>query len=181
MEIRKIVMTRETVYGEAGGKASRPINRAVALAVIENPFAGRFVGDLSPLFDLGGQLGERLMPELVTLLGGKVVAYAKAAIVGVHGDAEHGHALIHPKLGKPMRAAIGGGTEVICSNVKVAAAGASIDMPLANKDNIWSFDDFCTMTVSVADAPRPGEVVVAMAISDGGRPSPRVGKGPITT
>lgn len=179
MEIRKIVLTRETIFGEGGGKASRPINRAVALAVIENPFAGRFVEDLRLLFDMGGQLGDRLMPELVRLLGGNVVAYSKAAIVGVLGEAEHGHALIHPKLGKPMRAAIGGGTEVICSNVKVAAPGASIDMPLANKDNIWSFDHFCTMTVSVADAPLPGEVVVAMAISDGGRPSPRVGKGPI--
>ncbi len=181
MEIRKIVFTRETVYSEGGGKASRPVNRAVALAVIENPFAGRYVQDLSPLFDIGAQLGERLMPELVRLLGGDVVSYAKAAIVGVLGDSEHGHALIHPKLGKPMRAAVGGGKEVICSNVKVAAPGTSIDMPLANKDNIWSFDDFCTMTVSVADAPRPGEVVVAMAVSDGGRTSPRVGKGPVTT
>ena len=181
MEIRKIVYTRETVFGEGGGKAARPVNRAVALAVIENPFAGRFVEDLGPLFDIGGALGDRLMPELVTLLGGKVVAYAKAAIVGVQGDAEHGHALIHPRLGKPMRSAVGGGREVICSNVKVAAAGASIDMPLANKDNIWSFDDFCTMTVCVADAPRPAEVVVAMAISDGGRTSPRIGKGPVTT
>jgi hypothetical protein len=181
MEIRKIVLTRETVYAEAGRKAARPINRAVAIAVIENPFAGRSVEDLSPLFDIGGALGDRLMPELARLLDGKVVAYSKAAIVGTLGDVEHGHALVHPKLGKPMRAAVGGGKEVICSNVKVAAPGASIDMPLANKDNIWSFDDFCTMTVSVADAPRPGEIVVAMAISDGGRPWPRIGKGPITS
>lgn len=181
MEIRKVVLTRETVYSEGGRKAVRPINRAVAMAVIENPFSGRSVEDLSPLFDIGAQLGERLMPELAKLLGGPAVAYSKAAIVGSLGDAEHGHALIHPKLGKPMRAAIGGGKEVVCSNVKVAAPGACIDMPLANKDNIWSFDDFCTMTVCVADAPRPNEVVVAMAISDGGRPWPRVGKGPITT
>ena len=181
MDIRKIVLTRETVFAEAGHKAARPINRAVAIAVIENPCAGRSVEDLSPLFDIGAALGERLMPELAALLGGKAVAYSKAAIVGSLGEVEHGHALVHPKLGKPMRAAIGGGKEVVCSNVKVAAPGASIDMPLANKDNIWSFDDFCTMTVSVADAPRPDEIVVAMAISDGGRPWPRIGKGPITT
>ena len=179
MEIRKVVLTRETIYADAGRAASRPINRVVGIAVIENPFAGRFVEDLSPLFDMGAQLGERLMPDIVGLLKGRPVAYSKAAIVGTLGEVEHGHALVHPKLGKPMRAAVGGGKEVICSNVKVGAPGTCLDMPFANKDNIWSFEDFCTLTISVSDAPRGNEVVVAMAVSDGGRPSPRIGKGPI--
>jgi Amino acid synthesis len=109
------------------------------------------------------------------------VAYSKGAIVGVRGDIEHGHALVHPKLGKPMRAAIGGGQAVICSNVKVAAPGTPLDLPFAHKDNIWSFDHFATLTISVQDAPLPDEIVVAFAISDGGRPHPRIGKGPITT
>ena len=109
------------------------------------------------------------------------MAYSKAAIVGVLGELEHGHALVHPKLGKPMRAAIGGGTAVICSNVKVAGPGTAIDMPFSNKDNVWSFDDFGTVTVSVPGAPLPNEVVVAIAISDRVRPFPRIGKGPITT
>ncbi len=181
MEIRKIALTRETVFAEGGRKAARPANHAVAIAVIENPFAGRFVEDLSPMFDMGAELGERLMPELVRLLGGEPVAYSKAAIVGVLGEVEHGHALVHPRLGKPMRAAVGGGRAVICSNVKVAGPGAAIDMPFANKDDVWSFDDFGTITVAIPDAPRPSEVVVAMAISDGVRPFPRIGKGPITT
>ena len=181
MQIRKVVLTRETVYSEGGRKAEHPASHAVAIAVIENPFAGRFVEDLSPLFELGAQLGERLMPDLVKLLQGPALAYSKAAIVGVLGELEHGHALVHPKLGKPMRAAIGGGKAVICSNVKVAGPGAEVDMPFANKDNIWSFDDFGTVTVSVPDAPRPSEVVVAFAISDRVRPFPRIGKGPITT
>ena len=180
MEIRKTVLTRETVYAEAGRTSARPISRVVAIAVIANPYAGRFVEDLSPLFDMGAELGERLMPELVKLLDGPAVAYSKAAIVGVLGESEHGHALVHPKLGKPMRAAVGGGKAVICSNVKVAAAGASIDMPFANKDNIWSFDDFGTLTISVPDSPLPNEIVVAMALSDGGRPFARIGKGPVT-
>lgn len=181
MEIRKIVLTRETVYADGGRIAPRPVNRAVAIAVIENPYAGRFVEDLSPLFDMGAELGERLMPDLVRLLDGTPVAYSKAAIVGVLGEVEHGHALVHPKLGKPMRAAIGGGKAVICSNVKLAAPGTSIDMPFANKDNVWSFDDFSTLTIAVPDAPRPNEIVVAMALSEGGRPFARIGKGPITT
>lgn len=174
-------MLRETLYADGGRKAAQPAAHAVAIAVLENPFAGRFVEDLSPLFDLGAQLGEQLMPDLVKLLGGNAVAYSKAAIVGVLGELEHGHALVHPKLGKPMRAAIGGGKAVICSNVKVAGPGAAIDMPFSNKDNVWSFDDFGTVTISVPDAPRPSEVVVAIAISDRVRPLPRIGKGPITT
>jgi hypothetical protein len=181
MEIRKIVLTRETIYAEGSRIAARPINRAVALAVIGNPYAGRFVEDLSPMFDMGAELGERLMVDLVRLLGGDPVAYSKAAIVGMHGELEHGHALVHPKLGKSMRAAVGGGQAVICSNVKVAAPGTPIDMPFANKNNIWSFDDFATFTVSVPDAPQPDEVVVAMGVSEGGRPFARIGRGPITT
>ncbi len=181
MQIRKVVLTRETVYSEGGRKAEHPASHAVAIAVIENPFAGRFVEDLSPLFELGAQLGERLMPDLVKLLQGPALAYSKAAIVGVLGELEHGHALVHPKLGKPMRAAIGGGKAVICSHVKVAGPGAAIDMPFSNKDNVWSFDDFGTVTISVPDAPRPSEVVVAIAISDRVRPFPRIGRGPITT
>ena len=108
--------------------------------MIRNPFAGRFVDDLQSLFEAGAMLGERLMPELVKLLDGPAVSYGKGALVGVNGEMEHGGACVHPMLGKPMRAAIGGGKAVISSNVKVAAAGASLDVPLGHKDDSWSFD-----------------------------------------
>jgi len=100
-------------------------------------------------------LGERLMPELVKLLDGPAISYGKGAIVGVAGEMEHGGACVHPMLGKPMRAAIGGGKAVIGSNVKVAASGALLDVPLGHKDDSWSFPHFDTITVSLADAPRP--------------------------
>ena len=93
---------------------------------------------------------------------------------------EHGGALIHPKLGKPMRAAVGGGEALIPSNCKIAAVGVPIDIPLGHKDKAWSFDHFDTMTIMVADAPRPNEIVLCIAVADGGRPLPRVGSGPIT-
>jgi hypothetical protein len=109
IEIRKIITTRETVFSELGVEASRPTTRAVGMAVIRNPFAGKFVEDLRPLFEAGATLGERLMPELVKLLDGPAVSYGKGAIVGVAGEMEHGGACVHPMLGKPMRAAIGGG------------------------------------------------------------------------
>jgi hypothetical protein len=177
-DIRKIVFVTERILAEAGAPAAAPVTRVAGIAVIRNPYAGMgHVADLSPLFDIGKSLGERMMPETVKLLGGPPTSYGKAAIVGVNGDMEHGAALLHPRLGAPMRAAVGGGDAIISSNVKVTAAGTSIDVPLAHKDNIWLFDYLDTMTVTVADAPRPDEVIVVMAIASGGRAHPRVGKG----
>jgi hypothetical protein len=179
VEIRKIITTREVVFSELGVKAPRPVVRAVGMAVITNPFAGRFVEDLRPLFEAGAMLGERLMPDLVKLLDRPAVSYGKGALVGVDGEMEHGGACVHPMLGRPMRAAIGGGKAVISSNVKVAAAGAILDVPLGHKDDSWSFAHFDTITVSVADAPRPNEILVVLAIADGGRLQNRCGSEPI--
>src|SRR5580693_507662 len=179
IEIRKIITTRETVFSELGVEANRPITRAVGMAVIRNPFAGKYTEDLRPLFEAGAMLGERLMPELIKLLDGPAVSYGKGAIVGVQGEMEHGGACVHPMLGRPMRAAIGGGKAVIGSNVKVAAPGAGLDVPLGHKDEPWSFAHFDTVTVSIADSPRPYEILVAMVIADGGRLDNRCGTEPI--
>jgi hypothetical protein len=180
MKLRKTLMVKETIETDALGRACAPITRVVAMAVIRNPFAGQSVEDLSALFDIGGQLGERLMSDAVGMLAGAPVSYGKAAIVGTDGDLEHGGAMIYPKLGKPMRAAVGGGAALIPSNAKVGAVGTAIDLPLGHKDEAWSFDHFDTITVMVADAPRADEVVLCMAVSDGPRPHPRVGSAPIT-
>ena len=137
MEIRKLVYTVEEVQAEAGVRLPRPIRRAAAIAVIANPYAGTPAEDLSPLFDVGLELGELVTKRLADLLGGPAVSYGKAALVGTAGEMEHGGAILHPKLGKPMRAAIGGGDAIIPSNAKVAAPGASIDVPLGHKDDVW--------------------------------------------
>jgi len=180
MDVRKTVLIKETIMADDLGEACDPIIRVAAAAVFRNPFAGRFVEDLSPLFDLSGRLGDQLAREAVGLLAGPPVSYGKAAIVGVAGDLEHGGAVLHPKLGKPMRAAVGGGAALIPSNAKVAPAGTPIDLPIGHKDEAWSFDHFDTMTVMVAGAPRPDEIVLFLAVADGGRPHPRVGDRPIT-
>ena len=177
MDCRKTVFLRETLYGDGGVAGTRPVHRAAALAVVPNPYAGKNVANLEPLYDVGAALAERLMPELVALLGGQAVSYGKAVVVGVNGEMEHGAAVLHPKLGKPMRAAVGGGEAIIASNVKVAAAGTTMDVPLNHKDNVWSFDELDTLTVMIADAPRPDELVVILAIADGGRVRARIAKG----
>lgn len=177
MKIRKLVVTKETVSSEGGVAAPHPVTRAIGIAVIDNPGAGRALEDLSSMYELGAELAELLMPQLVPLLPRPAVAYGKGAIVGVNGDAEHAAAICHPRMGKPMRAALGGGEAVIPSATKVSSAGATLDVPLGNKDNPWSFDEIETLPVAIADAPRPDEIMVVIAISDGGRVKPRVGKG----
>lgn len=176
---RKTVFIREIITSDAFGEACTPICRVAAMAVFRNPLAGRFEADLSQLFEIGRELGEELAEQAVAQLLNPPVSYGKAAIVGVSGDMEQGGAVIHPKLGAPMRSAVGGGEAVIPSNVKLGPAGTSIDLPLGHKDNPWSFDHFDTMTLSVPDGPGPDEIVMCLAYADGGRPIPRCGSGPV--
>ena len=181
VEIRKTFMVREIISSDAFGTACEPVCRAAAIALVRNPFAGRYEQDLSDLFELGAQLGAQLASDVVAQLTGPPVSYGKAAIVGLAGDMEHGGAVIHPKLGAPMRAAAGGGESVIPSNVKVGPPGTAIDVPLGHKDNPWSFDHFDTMTLSVPDGPGATEIAVIVAYADGGRVLPRCGSGPVRT
>ena len=178
LHIRKTLFLHDVIASDLGKTAARPVTRAIAMAVICNPFAGRYVEDLTELFEAGRAIGEQMMPDLARHLPHPAVSYGKGAIVGLDGEFEHGGACIHPMLGKPMRAAVGGGKAVIPSNVKVAAAGASLDVPLTHKDDSWSFDHFDTVTVTMPDAPRPEEIVVIMVVADGGRLLPRCGSAP---
>lgn len=178
MDVRKTLFTKEIITADEMGTRCDQITRVVALAVVRNPFAGNHQDDLSPLFEAGAQLGQSLSEELVKMLGNPPVCYGKAALVGSSGAMEHGAAILHPALGKPVRAAVGGGKSLMPSNHKVSALGGAIDLPLGHKDEAWSFDHIDTMTVWVPDAPRADEIVLCIGVSDGTRANPRVGKGP---
>jgi hypothetical protein len=176
MNIRRMLVISDTIHSEGGLPAVRPVTRATACAVIGNPLAGKTADDLSDLVAMGADLGEMLVQKALGVLPNPALVYGKAAIVGLAGEIEHAAALLHPRMGKPMRAAIGGGKAIIPSNVKVAPAGTAIDVPLSDKDDVWVFDHIDTITVTVPGAPRPDEVVVIVALADGGRPRPRVHK-----
>jgi len=178
MHIRKTVFTQEIVTSDEMGRVCDPITRVAAMAVVTNPFTGVDQQDLSQLFDMGAQLGGDLTPRIVAMLNGPPVSYGKAALVGTSGAMEHGGAMLHPKLGKPVRAAVGGGKSLMPSTVKVAGMATAIDLPLGHKDEAWSFDHIDTMTLWLPDAPRADEIVLCIAVSDGPRAHPRVGKGP---
>ena len=174
MQIRRRYLIRDEISFEGAIEAISPVTRIAACAVIANPLAGMTTDDLAVLVPFGAELGDLLAKEAAATLKAPVRSYGKAAIIGTSGEIEHGAAIIHPCMGKPMRDVIGGGQAVIPSNVKIESAGASIDVPLGHKDDAWSFDEIDTITVSVPGAPRPDEVVVIVVLADRGRPRPRI-------
>ena len=141
----------------------------------ENPFAGRFVDDLAPLIKVGEELGDLLGRRAVAALGAPVHSYGKAAVVGTDGEYEHAAAILHPTLGTPFRAAVGGGKAIIPSAKKLGGPGTAVDVPLHYKDAAFVRSHFDAVEVRLVDAPRAGEILVALAVTDGGRPHPRVG------
>ncbi len=175
MKIRKLVTIVEEIRADGAREAARPVRKAAAVAVIENPFAGRYAEDLAPLVTVGEELGALLGKMAVEALGGAAESYGKAAIVGLDGESEHAAAILHPTLGTPFRAAVGGGKAIIPSAKKLGPAGTAIDVPLHYKDAAFVRSHFDAMEVRVPDAPKPGEIVVALVVTDGGRPHARVG------
>jgi hypothetical protein len=177
-DIRKLVVTVEETHREAGKGISPATRKAAAMAVIANPFAGKYVEDLTPLIDIGEELGGLLAKRAVAALGiegGKAESYGKAAIVGEGGELEHAAAILHPKMGKPVREALVKGAALIPSAKKLGTMGTPIDVPLGHKDAAFVRTHFDGMEVRLADAPRADEILVAIVVTDSGRPLPRVG------
>jgi hypothetical protein len=178
MNLRKLVTVTDEVLVEMGQPVVPPIRRAAAIAVIANPFAGRFQADLSALIETGAALGELLTQRAVAALGitgDAVESYGKAAIVGEAGEIEHAAAILHPQLGAPMRAVLGGGAALVPSAKKRGTLGSVIDVPLGHRNAAYVRSHFDAMEVRVADAPRADEILVAVVVTDGGRPLARVG------
>jgi amino acid synthesis protein len=176
--IRKIVTIVEETHMEMGKTISPPTRRAAAVAVIENPFSGRYVEDLSPLMEIGEELGELLAKRAVAALGiegSNAQSYGKAAAVGENGELEHAAAILHPKMGAPVRKVLSKGAALIPSSKKRGGAGTTLDIPLGHKDAAFVRSHFDGMEVQISDAPRANEIMVALAVTDSGRPLPRVG------
>lgn len=178
MKIRKLVTIVEETIREMDREVSPPTRKAAAIAVIDNPFAGRYVEDLTELMDVGAELGDLLGKKCLEALSigpERAESYAKGCIIGVNGELEHAAAIMHPKLGKPFRDVLGGGLALIPSIKKRGSAGCTLDIPLNHKDAAFVRSHFDGMTVSVQDAPGPDELLVALVVTDSGRPLPRIG------
>lgn len=176
--IRKIVLQVDETRMAMGREIKPATRRAVAIAVIENPFAGRYVENLDELIAIGEELGDLLGRKCVEALGiapGQAESYGKAAIVGEAGELEHAAAILHPKLGAPLRKAVEKGAALVPSAKKQGGMGTAIDIPLGHKDAAFVRSHFDAVEARVTDAPRANEIVVAVAVTDSGRPLPRVG------
>jgi hypothetical protein len=150
----------------------------VAIAVIANPYAGRYSDSLEQLTAIGEELGGLLGAKCVAALGirpDQAQSYGKAAIVGEAGEIEHAAAILHPKLGAPLRLAVSKGAALVPSAKKIGGLGTAIDVPLGHKDAAYVRSHFDAIEARIGDAPRANEIVVAVAVTDSGRPLARVG------
>ena len=175
VKIRKLLTVVEEIQSDGGREARRPLRKAAAVAVIENPFAGKFVDDLTPLVDAGEELGALLAKKATEALGAPAESYGKGGIVGTDGELEHVAAMLHPEFGAPLREATGGGKAIIPSAKKRGGPGVTLDIPLHFKDAAFVRSHFDAVELRIVDAPAGDELVIAVAVTDGGRPLPRVG------
>lgn len=179
LDIRKIVVQLEETMKEMEIPVSPACRKVTVAAVIKNPFAGKYVEDLAALYDLGREVGGLLAERGVQALGvnpEEVEAYGKGAIIGTDGEIEHAAAVLHPRFGGPVRAAVGHGDDIIPSTKKVGGPGSVLVMPITQKDSIWSFDHMDASEITIADAPKTDEMVIAVALAIGGRPLHRTKK-----
>lgn len=177
-KIRKIAVNVEETHSEMGRPIAPPTRKAVAVAVIENPFAGVYQEDLAALMDIGAELGALLGDKCVAALGitpAQAQSYGKSAMVGENGELEHAAAILHPKLGAPLRSAVEKGAALVASSKKMGSPGQVLDVPLGHKDAAYVRSHFDGIEVCLNDAPRANEIMVAVAVTDSGRPLPRVG------
>ena len=177
-KIRKIIVQVDEVHIEMGKAISPPTRRALAMAVIHNPLAGSYTENLDALIAIGEELGGLLGDKCVKALGiapGDAQSYGKAAIVGEAGEIEHAAAILHPKMGAPLRVAVEKGAALVPSSKKRGTLGTAIDVPLGHKDAAFVRSHFDAMEARVSDAPRANEIVVAVVVTDSGRPLARVG------
>jgi hypothetical protein len=174
--IKRVLTFVDEIRQEAGQRTDPPLRKVAAVAVIDNPFAGRYEPDLSPLTDASLAIGREISSAAVALLGPhKPESYGKAALIGMNGEQEHGVAMLTTVFGNAMRDAAGGGKAWISSFTKRVAPGATIDIPLAHKDALYVRSHYDGITLTLHDAPLPNEIAIICAYANRGRPNHRVG------
>ncbi len=175
--IRKWITHVEETLHDGGTEAAQPLVRAVCAVVFENPFAGKgYVADLSALTEPSPWLGTELGRRAVEALGGRPTeSYGKGGISGTDGEQEHVVACVTTVFGNALRDAVGGGEAWVSSVTKTGSAGTSIDIPLAHKDALYVRSHYDGITLWPGDSPRPGELLIAVAVATGGRVHERVG------
>ncbi len=176
LQIKRMLTFVDEVAIEAGRRVDPPLRKIAVAAVVDNPFAGRFERDLSPLTDASAEIGRDICRLAIALMAPYAAAsYGKAAVIGMNGEQEHGVAMLTTVFGNVMRDAAGGGKAWISSFTKRAAPGTTIDIPLAHKDALYVRSHYDGVSVTLPDAPLPNELAIIVAFANRGRPNHRVG------
>lgn len=177
-QIRKIVTYDEEVFVEGFKEAAEPWRMFAVAAVVQNPWAGRYVEDLKPeIMAYGPVLGEELTGRMIKLAGSgdAIEAYGKSAVVGLNGEIEHASALIHTlRFGNFYREAVGAKSYLAFANTR-GGANAPIAVPLMDKNDAGRRSHYLTIQFSIADAPRDDEVIIVLGAATSGRPHHRIG------
>jgi hypothetical protein len=173
-QVRKWCTQLEEIELEVGQRLARPLRKVVVAAVIPNPYAGRYDDSLTELVEAGNWLAAVLVTKALEALGEEAESYGKAAVVGEGGELEHAAAVLHPKFGAPIRAGVDG-VSIMPSTKKRGVAGTTIDIPLHHKRAMLVRSNFDAVEFRCPDAPRADELVIALAVTNGGRPLARVG------
>lgn len=174
--IRRISVLTEEILHEGGPAPAEPRRRAAAMALVRNPFAGKYVEELQPGMEALKPLGLMLTDRLIAALGDvrTIDGYGKGAIVGTAGEIEHG-ALWHVPGGYAMRDRLGKAKAIVPSAMKVGAFGASLDVPIGHVNAAYVRSHFDAMTVSIPDGPRPDEILFCLVMACGPRVHNRMG------
>lgn len=174
VSVRKIVLLTDETYHDGGPRIEKPLRRGAIVALVKNPFAGRYEPDIMPFMDKLKPLGIEMSTRLIAAIGGHVEAYGKGSIVGEAGELEHG-ALWHVPGGYAMREALGGAKAIVPSSTKMGGMGTRIDIPLHHLNAAYVRSHFDAFEIGVTDGPKAGEIAFILAMSSGGRPHFRVG------
>jgi hypothetical protein len=176
LDIRRTYTFVETRRVEAGRTADVPLRKVAAVAVIGNPYAGRYVEDLAQLIEASAGLGRLLADMAMAALAPyRPQSFGKAGIVGLAGEQEHANALLTTTFAEPMREVAGGGKAWISSMTKVAGPGQPIDIPLNAKDALYVRSHYDGISLTLHDAPLPDEIALICCFASRGRLNARVG------
>lgn len=176
MKLRQISVVVQDILSEGGRELSSPTRSVDACGVLHNPLAGKApTDDFSEVVDISVEAGEILTKRALDALEDmNPRGYGKGVIVGSAGDLEHGAAMIHVRVGLPMRQQAGGGPALIPGNAKVGTMGSSIDIIFGGMEDSWDYDAMDTLTIAIPDAPKPDEILLVIAFLGGTRPNARI-------
>jgi Amino acid synthesis len=177
IEIRRLLSFVDHKQVEAGRRHEQPLRRVAAVAIVANPYAGRYVEDLSELVEASVEVGVVLARLAVEAMGSHPIeSYGKGGVVGLGGELEHSNAMLTTTFAAPLREAVGGALSWVPSFTKLAAPGSTIDVPLAHKDALYVRSHYDGVSVALpSDAPAADEVALIVCLANRGRLNARVG------